>query len=52
MDAQKLIKILESKADWWRNNQNDPHNVGNAVQVAIREVADAIRQEERDHEKH
>ena len=33
---------LTARADGWRNAPSDPHNIANAVQVALLEVANSI----------
>lgn len=41
--ANRLINELEEKAEFHRTNTNDPHGIGTAVQVALSEVAQAIK---------
>lgn len=36
---------LVKRATWHRNNQDDPYNIGNAVQTALTEVANSIKEE-------
>jgi hypothetical protein len=37
-----LLKELEGRAEFWRENEDDPHQIGMAVYVAISSVADAL----------
>lgn len=37
-----LVKELRTLAEDWRNTQSDPHNISNAVMVALLEVSNAI----------
>lgn len=39
---QPLVKELRALADGWRNSPTDPHNIANAVMVALLEVSNAI----------
>lgn len=41
-DLQPLVKELRTLADGWRNLPSDPHNIANAVMVALLEVSNAI----------
>jgi hypothetical protein len=41
-NLQLLVKELRTLAESWRNSPNDPHNVANAVMVALLEVSNAI----------
>jgi hypothetical protein len=33
-----LLKELKIRLEYWRNNHNDPHGIGQAVYIAILEV--------------
>lgn len=39
---EAIAKELGVKSDWWRNNQHDPHGIGNAVMTALFEVRKSI----------
>jgi len=41
-NLQPLVKELRTLADGWRNSPSDPHNIANAVMVALLEVSNAI----------
>lgn len=42
LDPDKLIKELNIKINQWREAQDDPHQISNAVLVALEEVRSAI----------
>jgi len=43
-DTLELIeRTLEERVRWWRDNRDDPYNVGNAVITALSDVQAAIR---------
>ncbi len=39
---EELDAELSSRIDFHRNNQNDPHGIGNAVIAALTEVREAV----------
>jgi hypothetical protein len=41
-NLQPLVKELRTLAEGWRNSPSDPHNIANAVMVALLEVSNAI----------
>ncbi len=41
-DLRPLVKELRLLANGWQNTQNDPHNIANAVMIALQEVSNAI----------
>jgi len=41
-DLARICLALDSQEQWWRNNQEDPHNIANAIIAAIRSVRNAI----------
>lgn len=47
MDAEQLLEELahqfDKRAEWWRNNQHDPHQISTAMMVAMEECREVIR---------
>ena len=41
-ELQPLVKELRTLSEGWRNSPGDPHNIANAVMVALLEVSNAI----------
>lgn len=41
-ELQPLVKELRALSEGWRNSPSDPHNIANAVMVALLEVSNAI----------
>lgn len=46
MNLQKLKQSLQKRAETWRTNPEDPHNINTAVYVALLEVSEAIKDAE------
>jgi hypothetical protein len=42
-EHQVFIAALEKAIEFHRSNQNDPHEIGNAVMVVLIEVRDAYK---------
>jgi hypothetical protein len=43
----EIATALERKADFWRTNPDDPNRINTPVYVALKEVAEAIRSEQK-----
>ena len=41
-----LAKAIQKQIDFWQSNQNDPHQIGNAVLAALYAVQGAIIESE------
>jgi hypothetical protein len=41
---EAIVKRLQMSIDWHTQNQNDPHNISNAVIAALLEVQQAIKE--------
>jgi len=41
--TKKIHAHLLSRAEWWRTNPDDTHNINTAVYVALFETANAIK---------
>jgi hypothetical protein len=40
----EITNELERRAEWWRTNPKDPHNINTAVYVSLLETSAVIRQ--------
>lgn len=42
--AEEIAHQFIERAKWWRKNQNDPHQIGTAMVVALEECGAVIRE--------